>query len=125
MENLIPTLEITVRLGNISYLPIISSESSTSHNNNNNTELMSSSSDPYEFTFKNAFLVLFLISLSVVIILGNTIVLLAIFVDFRLRQPTHYLMGSLALADLLLGMQVDFFNSLPVVDLTYIIIILF
>ena len=113
MENLIPTLEITVRLGNISYLPIISGESSTSHNNNNNTtELMSSSSDPYEFTFKNAFLVLFLISLSVVIILGNTIVLLAIFVDFRLRQPTHYLMGSLALADLLLGMQLDFFNSI-------------
>ena len=63
------------------------------------------SDDPFEFSFKNVLLALFLISLGIVTVFGNIIVLLAIFVDFRLRQPTHYLMGSLALADLLLGKQ--------------------
>lgn len=109
MEFILPTLEVSVHLENMSYSPFIFNKFDTSKNNN--TEFMSSSSDPFEFTFKNAFLILFLVTLGVVIILGNTIVLLAIFVDFRLRQPTHYLMGSLALADLLLGTLVLPFSS--------------
>ena len=49
-------------------------------------------------------LILSLIVLTTVF--GNTLVLLAIFCDFHLRSPTHYLMGSLALADLMLGLCV-------------------
>lgn len=56
-----------------------------------------------ELTVKNVLLAVFLISLGLLTILGNTFVLLAIFIDFHLRSPTHYLMGSLAVADLLLG----------------------
>jgi hypothetical protein len=36
-------------------------------------------------------------------VFGNIFVLLAILIDFHLRSPTHFLMGSLAVADLLLG----------------------
>ena len=56
-----------------------------------------------ELTAQNVLLALFLISLGLSTVFGNTFVLLAIFIDFHLRSPTHYLMGSLALADLLLG----------------------
>lgn len=63
------------------------------------------------FPFKNTMLALFLISLGLLTVLGNILVLLAIFVDFHLRSPTHYLMGSLAIADLLLGTLVLPFSS--------------
>lgn len=54
-------------------------------------------------------IVILAIILSLIVILtifGNIFVLLAIFIDFHLRSPTHYLMGSLALADLLLGKRI-------------------
>jgi hypothetical protein len=48
-------------------------------------------------------LALFLFSLLMFTIFGNLLVLLALYADSRLRLPSHYLMGSLAIADLLLG----------------------
>lgn len=65
-----------------------------------------------EFNLKNVLLAFFLIVLGLSTILGNTFVLLAIFVDFHLRSPTHYLMGSLALADLLLGLYYCIYSIL-------------
>lgn len=64
-----------------------------------------------DFSLKNVLLAIFLILLLLLTILGNILVLLAIFVDFHLRSPTHYLMGSLAVADLLLGTLVLPFSS--------------
>jgi len=55
------------------------------------------------FSFQNILLVIFLIALGILTILGNVLVLLAILTDFHLRSPSHYLMGSLAMTDLLLG----------------------
>ncbi len=63
------------------------------------------------FTLENVLLAAFLICLALATILGNIFVLLAIFVDFHLRSPTHYMMGSLAMADLLLGSLVLPFSS--------------
>lgn len=65
-----------------------------------------------EFTFfKNAVLALFLVFLDLLTIVGNSFVVLAIIFDLHLRSPTHYLMGSLALADLLIGAVVLPFSS--------------
>lgn len=36
-------------------------------------------------------------------ILGNILVLIALYINLALRSPTHLLMGNLACADLLLG----------------------
>lgn len=63
------------------------------------------------FDLKNFLLATFLICLGLATILGNIFVLLAISVDFHLRSPTHFLMGSLAMADLLLGILVLPFSS--------------
>lgn len=65
-----------------------------------------------QFNIQNIFLLIFLFLLEFLTVLGNILVLLAIFVDFHLRSPTHYLMGSLATADLLLGMLVLPFSSI-------------
>ena len=62
-------------------------------------------------TIQNTLLILFLIGVALTTIIGNILVLLAIFVDFHLRSPTHYLMGSLATADLCLGILVLPFSS--------------
>jgi type IV secretory pathway VirB3-like protein len=64
------------------------------------------------FTFENVLLSIFLLTLTFSTIIGNTIVILAITMDYHLRSPTHFLMGSLALADLLLGITVLPFSSL-------------
>lgn len=56
-----------------------------------------------ELTVQNFFLAIFLITLNLLIIFGNIFVILAICMDFHLRSPTHHLLGSLAVADLLLG----------------------
>jgi octopamine receptor len=64
-----------------------------------------------ELNIKNIFLIIFLVTLGLATIIGNLFVLLAIFVDFHLRSPTHYLMGSLASADLLLGILVLPFSA--------------
>jgi hypothetical protein len=63
------------------------------------------------FTIENVLLAAFLICLALATILGNTFVLLAICMDVHLRLPTHFLMGSLAMADLLLGSLVLPFSS--------------
>ena len=55
------------------------------------------------FTLQNILLAFFLIGLGFLTIFGNVLVLLALFADFHLRSPSHYLMGSLAMTDLLLG----------------------
>ena len=73
------------------------------NNHPNESNILYYSESPYEFSIKNILLVLFLVVLALSTICGNTFVILAIFVDFHLRLPTHYMMGSLALADLLLG----------------------
>ena len=96
------TLDVSMQLDNIHFLTTLSIQSNI-NNTISSTYLLEDSFEPFQFTLKNVFLVLFLFCLGVVTIFGNIIVILAIFVDFRLRQPTHYLMGSLALADLLLG----------------------
>ena len=88
--------------------PLITTFLSYSNNHqseNLNITFVSNQTSDYvvELTAQNVFLALFLISLGLSTIFGNTFVLLAIFIDFHLRSPTHYLMGSLALADLLLG----------------------
>lgn len=57
----------------------------------------------FELTIQNFVLAIFLIALNVLIIFGNIFVILAICIDFHLRSPTHHLLGSLAVADLLLG----------------------
>lgn len=54
----------------------------------------------------------FLVALEFLTIFGNVLVLLAITLDFRLRSPSHFLMGSLAIADLLLSILVLPFHSL-------------
>ncbi len=56
-----------------------------------------------EFSFENILLLTFLIILILLTVLGNIIVILAIIFDLHLRSPTHFLLGSLAIADLLLG----------------------
>ena len=78
----------------------------------NESNILYYTESPYEFSVKNILLVLFLVVLAVSTICGNTFVILAIFVDFHLRLPTHYMMGSLALADLLLGNQKLFFKQI-------------
>lgn len=100
-----PTLTLTVdstnpnsSISGSSTLNIINNASSPT-----NQTTMGASDYMVEFTVQNVLLAFFLISLGLSTVLGNTFVLLAIFVDFHLRSPTHYLMGSLALADLLLG----------------------
>lgn len=65
-----------------------------------------------KFNLQNILLLLFLILLEILTVFGNILVLMAIFVDFHLRSPAHYLMGSLATADLLLGMLVFPFSSI-------------
>lgn len=102
MANIMISLEKFSKIENFTaHLSNVQSQSNLSNN------ILEATSDPFEFTLKNVFLVLFLLCLGVVTIFGNIIVLLAIFVDFRLRQPTHYLLGSLALADLLLGKLIN------------------
>ncbi len=56
-----------------------------------------------DLSFKSVLLILFLIVLAVLTVFGNCLVILAILVDFHLRSPAYFLMGSLARADLLLG----------------------
>jgi hypothetical protein len=56
-----------------------------------------------DLSIKSILLVLFLIVLAVLTVFGNCLVILAILVDFHLRSPAYFLMGSLAIADLLLG----------------------
>ncbi|RNA44398.1 putative G- coupled receptor No9, partial [Brachionus plicatilis] len=65
-----------------------------------------------KFNIQNILLLLFLFVLEFLTVFGNILVLMAIFVDFHLRSPAHYLMGSLATADLLLGMLVFPFSSI-------------
>jgi hypothetical protein len=57
------------------------------------------------FSFQYILLAFFLIALSILTIFGNVLVLLALLADFHLRSPSHYLMGSLAMTDLLLGIM--------------------
>lgn len=108
-----PTLTLTVDSTN----PNSSSVSGTLNIINNassptNQTTLGASDYMVEFTVQNVLLAFFLISLGLSTILGNTFVLLAIFVDFHLRSPTHYLMGSLALADLLLGTHLILLDSI-------------
>jgi hypothetical protein len=56
-----------------------------------------------DLSFKSLLLILFLIVLAILTVFGNCLVILAILVDFHLRSPAYFLMGSLAIADLLLG----------------------
>ena len=56
-----------------------------------------------DLSFKSVLLILFLVVLAVLTVFGNCLVILAILVDFHLRSPAYFLMGSLAIADLLLG----------------------
>jgi hypothetical protein len=57
-----------------------------------------------EFNVSNLFLATYLIIFNLLVVLGNILVILAICIDFHLRSPTHHLLGSLAIADLLLGL---------------------
>jgi len=72
-------------------------------NHPNESNMLYFTDSPYDFSIKNILLIIFLVLLALSTIFGNIFVILAIFVDFHLRSPTHYMMGSLALADLLLG----------------------
>ena len=70
--------------------------------------------------YENVTLAIFLICLDLLTVVGNSFVVLAIIFDLHLRSPTHYLMGSLAIADFLIGMVILpfssfqlFFNSWP------------
>ena len=72
-------------------------------NHPNESNILYYTESPFAFSIKNILLVLFLVVLALSTICGNTFVILAIFVDFHLRLPTHYMMGSLALADLMLN----------------------
>jgi hypothetical protein len=67
--------------------------------------------DSFELSIGRVFLAIFLIGLEFLTIFGNVLVLLSIFVDFHLRSPSHFLMGSLAIADLMLGLVVLPFSS--------------
>lgn len=100
---------------------MISSFNSYDYDNNNSLSAVSnltsidnstSSLNSIDFTFGRIFLVIFLIALEFLTIFGNLLVLLSIFVDFHLRTPSHFLMGSLAIADLMLGLLVLPFSSL-------------
>lgn len=50
--------------------------------------------------------IVLLVILNVLVIIGNCLVLLALMIDRQLRNPTHYFICSLALADLTLGIFV-------------------
>jgi hypothetical protein len=67
--------------------------------------------ESFELSVGRVFLAIFLIGLEFLTISGNVLVLLSIFVDFHLRSPSHFLMGSLAIADLMLGLVVLPFSS--------------
>jgi hypothetical protein len=66
-------------------------------------ESLNKTTSDFKLTNETIILALILSSIVILTVFGNILVLLAIFFDFHLRSPTHYLMGSLALADLLLG----------------------
>ena len=70
--------------------------------NSSNRFNASMSELPNEF-YTNILLAIFLIALALLTVFGNIMVILAIVFDIHLRSPTHYLLGSLAIADLLLG----------------------
>ena len=70
--------------------------------------------------FENVCLIIFLVLLDLLTVVGNSLTILAILLDYHLRSPTHFLMGSLAMADLLIGTAVLpyssyqlYFNSWP------------
>lgn len=70
--------------------------------------------------FENVCLIIFLVLLDLLTVVGNSLTILAILFDYHLRSPTHFLMGSLAMADLLIGTAVLpyssyqlYFNSWP------------
>lgn len=67
--------------------------------------------ESFQLSIGRVFLAIFLIGLEFLTIFGNVLVLLSIFVDFHLRSPSHFLMGSLAIADLMLGLVVLPFSS--------------
>ena len=82
------------------------------------TPLMASASSstaapvlPFELNLQNIVLCVFLLIMLCLTIGGNIFVILAICADSHLRSPTHFLMGSLAVADLLLGTTVLPFSA--------------
>ncbi|CAF0782654.1 unnamed protein product [Brachionus calyciflorus] len=72
----------------------------------NITDVLNSTGINELSNFQNLLLILFLFVLEFFTIFGNILVLLAIFVNFHLKSPTHYVMGSLAVADLLMGVVI-------------------
>ena len=55
------------------------------------------------YTIENVLLAIFLIFLIITTVFGNMLVVMAILINIHLRSPTHLFMGSLAIADLLVG----------------------
>ena len=79
-----------------------------SSNNQSNESFSSGLPDRsnHELSRSLIFTILLASCLAVIIlltILGNILVLIALYINFALRSPTHLLMGNLACADLLLG----------------------
>lgn len=90
----------------VNYVECTSSSSPPSPSFRNQTTINNSNETNIELTkLTNHVVILALILSSIVLltVFGNILVLLAIFFDFHLRSPTHYLMGSLAFADFLIG----------------------
>lgn len=89
------------------YYPIVSLTTAIATNNSNDSfSMLMSDSHPTDSSRPLVFTVLIACCLTIIIILtilGNILVLIALYINFALRSPTHLLMGNLACADLLLG----------------------
>lgn len=81
------------------------------HSMNESVSNFISYDEGYSLIYENILLALFLILLDFMTIMGNSFVIMAIVFDLNLRSPTHYLMGSLASADLLIGLCILPFSS--------------
>ncbi len=87
----------------------------TDYNALNTSDAQSANFIPFDESsysiYESISLAIFLILLDFLTIMGNSFVILAVMFDLNLRSPTHYLMGSLASADLLIGLLILPFSS--------------
>lgn len=90
---------------------LINNNSVALHSMNESASNFISYGESYSLIYENILLALFLILLDFMTIMGNSFVIMAIIFDLNLRSPTHYLMGSLASADLMIGLCILPFSS--------------